>query len=146
MADQLFGHDLKPLRETLCLAQSALIHWPYDKKALPYHLERLGRLIADIDNQRPLGLDGRHGNRHTATCRCNLEDEHQPTPDDSTSWIRYVDKHGKYWWEISPGHVERGSLDSVEQWVRMLFDADSGPTHYSVQLSTARELFGLRRA
>lgn len=65
--------DLKSVRETLCLAQSALAHWPYDEEAKPYHMERLSRLIADIDIQRPLGPDGKHGNRHTATCGCDLE-------------------------------------------------------------------------
>lgn len=32
--------------------------------------ERIGRLIAEIDRQRPLGPDGKHGGRHTLTCGC----------------------------------------------------------------------------
>lgn len=59
--------SLKMLRETLCLAQSALNY------ALPHqdqHAARLGRLINDIDRQRPLGNDGKHGNLHTDTCGC----------------------------------------------------------------------------
>lgn len=61
---------VKMLRETFCIAQSAIQHWPGDEDRKPVHIARLGRLIDDIDRQRPLGPDGKHGNRHTATCGC----------------------------------------------------------------------------
>lgn len=53
--------DPKMLRETLCLAQSAL-HGA--------HVERLQQLIDECDRHRPLGPDGKHGHRHTDTCGC----------------------------------------------------------------------------
>lgn len=75
--------SLKSLRETLCVAQAAL---PIAYADAPLaetdagaierfgrqlaHSERLGRLIAEIDRQRPLGPDGQHGDRHTVTCGC----------------------------------------------------------------------------
>lgn len=57
---------LKMLRETFCASQQAL------GEALdnPRHIERLGRLIAEIDRQRPLGPNGKHGNLHTPFCGC----------------------------------------------------------------------------
>lgn len=61
---------LKMLRETFCIAQSAIQHRPYDEARKPEHIARLSRLIDDIDRQRPLGSDGKHGNRHTAVCGC----------------------------------------------------------------------------
>lgn len=61
---------LKMIRETLCAAQSAINHWPADDDRKPGHVARLGRLIDDIDRQRPLGPDGKHGDRHTTTCGC----------------------------------------------------------------------------
>lgn len=62
---------LKSLRETLCLAQAA-IGWIDDlaRSTRDAHIKRLGALITDIDMQRPLGPNGKHGNRHTATCGC----------------------------------------------------------------------------
>ncbi len=62
---------LKMIRETLCQAQSAITQWPADEDRKPVHLARLGRLINDIDRQRPLGPDGKHGDRHTQTCGCD---------------------------------------------------------------------------
>lgn len=61
---------LKMLRETFCIAQSAIQHWPSDESRRPEHVARLARLIDDIDRQRPLGSDGKHGSRHTQTCGC----------------------------------------------------------------------------
>ncbi len=68
---------LKALRETLCLAQSAINHWPADEHAKPGHVARLQGLIDDIDRQRPLGPDGKHDNRHTPTCGCEEEETQQ---------------------------------------------------------------------
>lgn len=34
------------------------------------HIDRLQRLINACDDHRPLGPDGKHGNRHTPTCGC----------------------------------------------------------------------------
>lgn len=30
----------------------------------------IGRIIAETDRQRPLGLGGKHGDHHTLTCGC----------------------------------------------------------------------------
>ena len=61
--------DLKMLRETLAVAQSAIAARDPEYRVRE-HLERIDRLIAEIDRQRPLGPDGKHGDRHTATCGC----------------------------------------------------------------------------
>lgn len=52
----------KMLRETLCRAQSLTTD--------PYDIHRLQLLINECDRHRPLGPDGKHGNRHTVTCGC----------------------------------------------------------------------------
>lgn len=57
---------LKALRETLCQAESALRATWNDE----IDLLRIGRLIAEIDRQRPLGPDGKHGDLHTPSCGC----------------------------------------------------------------------------
>jgi hypothetical protein len=57
----------KMLRETLCAAQAALLH---SRSRRREHFERLQRLIDECDRHRPLGPDGKHGNRHTPTCGC----------------------------------------------------------------------------
>lgn len=62
--------SLKSLRESLCLAQSALDRWPYPGDRPADRVATISRLIAEIDRHRPLGPDGKHGNRHTSTCQC----------------------------------------------------------------------------
>lgn len=62
--------DPKATRETFCRAQQALARvYPGETKLLA----RFDRLIAQLDVQRPIGPDGKHGGRHTATCGCGLE-------------------------------------------------------------------------
>jgi hypothetical protein len=63
----------KMAREALCLAQGALREWARmgrDVDRIPCHVARIGELIAEIDKHRPLGPDGKHRDRHTATCGC----------------------------------------------------------------------------
>lgn len=59
--------SLKMLRETLCRVQSAHGVWPVHPRQ---DMERVQVLIDQIDKHRPLGPDGKHGDRHTATCGC----------------------------------------------------------------------------
>jgi len=58
---------LKMVRETLCVAMTAI---GQSSVADQIHVERLQRMIDEIDRQRPLGPNGTHGNRHTLTCGC----------------------------------------------------------------------------
>lgn len=66
--------DVKMLRETLCEAQSLITIWMPD--GYMHHLGHLQKLINECDKHRPLGPDGKHGNRHTDTCGC--EDKPHP--------------------------------------------------------------------
>lgn len=66
-------HSLKMIRETMCLAEHALYHAARTGgvNPRPGDLERIKSIIADIDRQRPLGSDGKHGDLHTPTCGCD---------------------------------------------------------------------------
>jgi hypothetical protein len=66
MIELIVPDSPKMLRETLCLAQSALVRVDGHMS----HIEILQRLINECDRHRPLGPDGKHGNRHTDTCGC----------------------------------------------------------------------------
>jgi hypothetical protein len=62
-------HTLKTVREALNVAQTAIgVTNPNENRDA--YLAAIGSLIADIDGQRPLGLDGKHDSRHTPTCGC----------------------------------------------------------------------------
>ena len=61
----------KMLRETLCVAQARIGNSPLDEGRRREHIERLQRLIDACDVHRPLGPDGKHGDRHTPTCGCD---------------------------------------------------------------------------
>lgn len=67
----------KMLRETFCVAQTRIGASDLDEARKDEHIARLGRLIAECDRHRPLGPDGRHGDRHTPTCGCGLAEEAQ---------------------------------------------------------------------
>ena len=56
--------SIKMLREALCREQARGDRWP-SQIATAVEL-----LIRMIDHHRPLGGDGKHGNRHTPTCGC----------------------------------------------------------------------------
>lgn len=62
--------SLKMVRETLCVAQTWVGAAPPRDPRRREHVQRLQRLIDDIDRQRPLGPDGKHGQQHTPTCGC----------------------------------------------------------------------------
>ena len=65
----LFVGNLKMLRETLCVAQTRIgLHETSTRR--DEHVQRIQRLIDEIDFHRPLGVDGKHGNLHTPTCGC----------------------------------------------------------------------------
>lgn len=52
---------LKMVRETLCVAQLGLA---LNDPRYQQHSDHIQHLIADIDRQRPLGPDGKHGAHH----------------------------------------------------------------------------------
>lgn len=62
--------DLKMLRETLCRAQTAVGQRTYDVPYILSDIDRLSRLIREIDVHRPLDNAGKHGDLHTLTCGC----------------------------------------------------------------------------
>lgn len=66
--------NLKQLRESLCVAQSGIRHAKESNQTNYYqhHVQTIGDLINQIDELRPLGPDGKHGNRHTDHCGCDL--------------------------------------------------------------------------
>lgn len=62
--------SLKMVREALCVAQAAIGNFPNKPTNWDGCTTILQRLINDIDRQRPLGSDGKHGKLHTPTCGC----------------------------------------------------------------------------
>lgn len=82
--DYTITDDPKMLRETLCVAQGAIGILPDDGRN-GEHIDRIGRLITECDRHRPLGPNGKHGDRHTTTCGCEddqLPDTTTPTRED----------------------------------------------------------------
>lgn len=63
----------KMLRETLCVAQVALGDTYRTDPRMWEHMDRLQRLIDECDRHRPIGPNGKHDNRHTATCGCDTD-------------------------------------------------------------------------
>lgn len=67
--------SLKMIRESLCVAQTAMYYADRLNTAQirQSDYDRITRLIEDIDRQRPLGSNGKHGKLHTETCGCDAE-------------------------------------------------------------------------
>lgn len=55
--------SVKTLREDLCRHET-------DPDLPPDVLGAIGALVALVDEHRPLGADGKHGDLHTLTCGC----------------------------------------------------------------------------
>lgn len=60
--------SIKLLREDLCRRQVQSDEWPQQIASA------VEVLVAMIDKHRPLGTDGRHGDLHTDTCGCEIEE------------------------------------------------------------------------
>lgn len=83
--------DVKGLREDLCVVQSALAHYgdQFSRR------DRIQKIIDQLDIMRPLGPDGKHGDRHTLNCGCELYDVNslypkpfpEPTPEQEVEFI-----------------------------------------------------------
>lgn len=72
--------SLKMLRESLCAVQLGAAG-----AERMTHADRIGRIISEIDRQRPLGSNGKHGDLHTSTCGCSgSEPQGEPSDDDLT--------------------------------------------------------------
>jgi hypothetical protein len=71
MTEYVVPDKPKMLRETLCVAQSRIGNSPLDEGRKWEHIDRLQRLIDECDRHRPLGLNGKHDDRHTPTCGCD---------------------------------------------------------------------------
>lgn len=95
--------SLKMIRETLTLAQQAMDRSPVYGDA--HHSLRLSRLIEEIDRQRPLGSNGKHGHLHTPTCGCEDAPSRTLTPDElaEAQRIREV---------VGPMRGENGRIDA----------------------------------
>lgn len=66
------GINPKALRETLCIAQARIGNSGLDKHRQERDIAHLQALIDECDRHRPLGPDGKHGDRHTPTCGCDV--------------------------------------------------------------------------
>lgn len=65
-------NTLKDIRETLCVAQTALARMADQAPSheTGQHIALIDAMIGQIDLHRPLGPDGVHGDLHTLTCGC----------------------------------------------------------------------------
>lgn len=63
--------NLKTARETLCAAQKAVVplNGKYTLQSVRYAV-LIQEMIDQIDVFRPLGPNGKHGDRHTENCGC----------------------------------------------------------------------------
>lgn len=61
---------LKSLREALCSGAAEIGNSPRNRGQARGRIDRISEVIREIDRHRPLGPDGKHGNRHTDTCGC----------------------------------------------------------------------------
>ncbi len=69
----------KMLRETLAMACTALQRHDGMDVLNAVHVDRIRRLIHECDRHRPLGPDGKHGQRHTPTCGCeDMPERYRP--------------------------------------------------------------------
>lgn len=93
---EIDDEKLQLLRETLCIAQKAMLEGSSGGMNVGGKLHRIDELIREIDRNRPVGPDGRHGNRmHTETCGCadkpGFNSSKDPRLwDDDAGWAGHI--------------------------------------------------------
>lgn len=65
------SHTIKTIGEALSYAECALLNFYPGNSQRAMYARVIADLLADVKRQRPTGPDGKHGNRHTATCGCD---------------------------------------------------------------------------
>jgi len=92
--------NIKMLRESLCRGQDALtINWSEDCSR---HSARIQQLIDQLDILRPLGPDGKHGDRHTPYCGCDDQKSKKAICFGCGSII-YIQPDNTIGWHLSAG-------------------------------------------
>jgi hypothetical protein len=71
-----FDGSIKMLKETLCDAQALAVFLQLNA-SIPHYVDTLQKLINECDRHRPIGPDGKHGDRHTETCGCEDKGVHR---------------------------------------------------------------------
>ena len=64
------GTSVKMVQEALCYAECATLNFYPDNGQRAGYARILADLIANCKRQRPTGTDGKHDDRHTASCGC----------------------------------------------------------------------------
>lgn len=125
--------DPKMLRETLCVAQHVIGRSMPDADRKHEHIARISRLITECDRHRPLGPNGKHGDRHTPTCGC--DDVPLPTWAPSAAVYRagavLQREGGEVISSVTP-RMLAAALD-VEEMARALYEASYVPRFLAVQ-------------
>ena len=110
------GPELKALREALCVAQGAISR-EYVGEQRDYgqrYAQRLAVLIERIDEARPLGSDGKHGDLHTDLCGC--VPEHRFVKGDV---VKVVNPKSEFFYEQTGTVIEHIYNDPYHYWVRV---------------------------
>lgn len=115
------GRSVKSVRETLCVAMTAVQHGGHDPRDV--HVPILQEFVDELDVLRPLGPDGVHG-----------------TGERCTPWCGCERRFGR---EATP--VESILLDALKI-QRTLDDTANQPDAYSLRLELIGRLTGLRTA
>jgi hypothetical protein len=131
--------NLKRLRESLCVAQSGISqayavgesHSLQSEYAMS-HIRTIQEVLDQIDILRPLGPDGKHGNRHTEFCGC----EDNPYLDLLNEWRRIPEYP---WYELSGrGYIRIASDLDDEMYNKIgeiaVQDVGLGDVEYSIMV------------
>lgn len=121
----------KMIRETLCIAAALIGNSPLDQQRAADDIARIQRLINECDRHRPLGPDGKHGDRHTPTCGC--EDQQLTTSEDvylaaaRAYCLTRFDYSPSVYYNGTEGalqHLERDAEGTAtDEWLRAVVDA-----------------------
>jgi hypothetical protein len=110
--------DLKRLREALCVAQSAIgqaYSFNPNSSYVKNKIDTIQKVLDQIDILRPLGPDGKHGDRHTENCGCELV------------WRKVEEFEG---YEVAPsGHLR---VIGDEEWYTPTIAIPNGPKYYNI--------------
>ena len=66
------SHSIKTLGEALSYAETTILTFYADTTQGAHYASVIAELLRDVERQRPVGRDGKHGDRHTDSCGCEF--------------------------------------------------------------------------
>jgi hypothetical protein len=119
MSELRSTRSIKTVGEALSYAEAAVVNFYPANSQRHRYADVIRELLRDVARQRPTGPDGKHGDRHTATCGCDIDDQaaadRHALVAEHLAAIAIVEKLNL---ELREGHPNYDTMRVCLRWMR----------------------------